>query len=265
MKGIVLAFERRSLTTAAAWTLVALVLLFSSSCIRENTMLHFFPSPERAYAYGARHFNAAAPYYYDIDHAEAFFKESLQLNPLQPYAHHQLARIAFLRGDFDNAMWNIDRELEIHQNASPSSYYIRGLIEGYMGRYDDAAKDYEVFLRSHPSNWAAVNDYAWVLLKAKRYEDAASASAYGLSIFPDNPWLLNSYATASFELHHYQEAYAAAQKANEEVQRVTEAEWLIAYPGNDPKIAREGIESFKKAVSDNMHTIVVALASSTIQ
>ena len=49
------------------------------------------------------------------------------------------------------------------------------------------------------------------------------------------------------------------------VAKISEADWLNAYPGNDPKIAGEGIAAFKKAVENNMHTIGLAAASDTLQ
>src|SRR3989338_2875509 len=108
-----------------------------------------------------------------------------------------------------------------------------------MGEYAASAKDYEYFLQSHPTNWAAVNDYAWVLLKAERSQDALAAIEPVIPYWPDNPWLLNTYATALYETREYTEALRAAQKAS--------------------------IAVFKKAVQDNIHSITVALASSTVQ
>src|SRR5262245_22878099 len=72
-------------------------------------------SPDLAYTYCERHFNAITPREYDVDRAEYFFTAALNLNPNQPFVHHELGRIAFLRGDFDNALWNMNRELEVNQ------------------------------------------------------------------------------------------------------------------------------------------------------
>lgn len=223
----------------------------------ENLTYVSAPSAERAYTYGARHFDAQRAQDYDIARAEYFFNEVLARDPRYPYVQHQLARIAFLKGDFATALARIDAE--IATNPNPSSYYVRGLIKGYMGDYDGAAQDYETYLKRDPNNWAAITDYAWVLLKANRPLDALNATDWGLASWPDNPWLLNGKATAHFELGQLELAYETAQAAQVAVARVTEADWLQAYPGNDPLIAREGIAAFKKAVGDNMHTISLAL------
>src|SRR3989338_11403309 len=106
---------------------------------------------------------------------------------------------------------------------APNSYYIRALVEGYKGEYAASAKYYEYFLKFHPTNWAAVNDYAWVLLKAGRAKEAAETTARALEWFPDNPWLLNTNATALFEMREYAGALRAEKKASAEVAKLSEA------------------------------------------
>lgn len=225
----------------------------------EHVALTIAPSAARAYEYGARHFDATHAADYDLDRAEYFFKKAEAIDPRYPYVQHQLARIEFLKGNFLAAIARINKELANNLNPSPSSYYVKGLIEGFMGKYADAAADYETYLRSDPTNWAAINDYAWVLLKDGRYEKALTAIDDGLLFWPDNPWLHNSRATALFEMGRLEEASEAASAASLAVAGLTEAAWLQAYPGNDPLIARQGIDAFQKAVAENIHTIGLAL------
>ncbi len=231
----------------------------------EDALYRINPTATRAYAYGERHFDANNPSAYDIDRAQYFFELAATKDVNIPYLYHELARVSFLRGNFHTALAQINFQISLQGDTTPNSYYVRALIEGYMGRYDAAAQDYERFLRSYPHNWAGINDYAWVLLKAGRAHDAERALAKGLQYFPDNPWLLNSEATALYELKKYPDALVAVQRAAINIRNLTEAEWLTAYPGNDPKIAGLGVAAFKKAVEDNMHTVLLAVASSTIQ
>lgn len=231
----------------------------------EDTMYALTPSAARAFAYGERHFNARNASAYDIERAEYFFGKAADIDPTYPYLYHELARIAFLKGEFEPAMALINMQIAQMGDRAPNSYYIRALIEGYKGEYAASAKDYEYFLKFQPTNWAANNDYAWVLLKAGRAQEAKLATARALEWFPDNPWLLNTYATALFEMHEYAGALDAAKMASVAVAALSEAEWLQAYPGNDPRIANKGITAFKKAVQDNMHSITLALPSSTLQ
>jgi hypothetical protein len=73
--------------------------------------------------------------------------------------------------------------------------------------------------------------------------------------WPENPWLLNSRATALFELGQLDRAHEVIIQAAAAVETVTPAEWIKAYPGNDPLIAIDGVAAFKKAVAENMHSI----------
>lgn len=223
------------------------------------------PTAERAFAFGERHFSARDTALYDIDRAEYFFGKAADIDAKTPYLFHELARIAFLKGDFEMAMALINTQIQLMGDTAPNSYYIRALIEGYKGEYAASAKDYQHFLQFQPTNWAATNDYAWVLLKAGRAQEAADATARALEWFPGNPWLLNSNATALYEMHEYAGALQVAQKASIAVAKLSEAEWLQAYPGNDPKIADQGIAAFKKAVQNNIHSITLARASNDVE
>ena len=221
----------------------------------ENVMYAIDPSAERAFTYGERHFNARDTNEYDLDRAEYFFGEALRRNAPEPYLYHELAHIAFLRGKFSAAIAYINIQIDTEGDQTPNSYYMRGLIEGYQGDYTDAVEDYATYLTYNPDDWAAINDYAWVLLKAGRPLDAQSATVRGLSIFPNNPWLLNTDATALYEMGLMTDACEQIVRAVEAVKSITKDQWLTSYPGNDPQIAEEGIATFKKAVETNMHTI----------
>jgi tetratricopeptide (TPR) repeat protein len=128
-----------------------------------------------------------------------------------------------------------------------------------MRNYLGAAEDYEHYFKIAPANWAGINDYAWVLLKANLPHDALAALNFGLKQWPDNPWLLNNKTTALYELGRFAEAAQTATKATDAVQQVGIFDWLMAYPGNDPSIAPEGVAQFKKAVADNQRLVQAAI------
>jgi tetratricopeptide (TPR) repeat protein len=231
----------------------------------ETYMLRLFPSAQRAFQYGENHFSSKKPRFYDVRVAESFFNRAITLNPDLPLLNHELSRVAFLRGDYNLAIARINRELSDNTAPSPTSYYMRGLIEGYMGDYDQAVDDYGRFLQTFTNNWAAINDYAWVLIKANRYAEAHSALVRGIALFPENAWLLNSDATALFEMGSTSDALIAARGAHARVENITRAQWLTAYPGNDPHSADQGIQTLRRSIEANIHMIEAALASSTIQ
>lgn len=209
------------------------------------------PTANLAFALGEKHFNARTADLYDIPRARYFYDETVRLNPEYPMVHHELGRIAFLRSDFVGALAELNKEFEVNPNPSPASYYVRALIKGFMGEYAGAALDYHEYFKVTPGNWAAINDYSWILLKAGKHAEALEALNWGLKQWPDNPWLLNNKTTALYELLRYKEALTSAKAASEAVNNVREPDWLNAYPGNDPLSASIGLSSFKAAVSAN--------------
>jgi tetratricopeptide (TPR) repeat protein len=232
---------------------------------RENIAYGISPTPARAFAYGETHFNASDPADYNINRAQYFFNLAAAKDPSLPYLFHELARISFLRGHFTQAIAQINFQISMHGDSEPNSYYVRGLIEGYMGNYVAAVSDYQHFLQFDPNDWAAINDYAWVLLKDGRAHDAEVATESALTTFPNNPWLLNTNATALFEMGNLKQAQIRAEAAVKAGATITQKQWLTAYPGNDPMVAAEGIATFQNAAIANMHTIALAIASSTVQ
>lgn len=224
-----------------------------------------FSCAEVAYELGSFHFNAQSPEEYDIKRAQFFFELTARIDPRYPYVHHQLARTAFLDGDFNTALEHINTEIGFYGAKHANSFYVRGLINGFMGRYGEAARDYETYLRSDPTNWAAINDYAWVLLKAHRAKEAAVTTASGLAYHPDNPWLLNTNAIALYEVGLVDAARKEAQKALLASRAISARDWLTAYPGNDPQVAREGIEALQSSIRKNIHTLLLAPQKTEVQ
>jgi tetratricopeptide (TPR) repeat protein len=256
------------------YTIGAIVVLFvgtllvanrtSISDFYEEVSFSIHPTAQKAFIYGERHLTARDDAY-DLDKAEYYYLRSVALDTDIPYLFHELARIAFLRGKFSQALALINIQIEKFGDTAPNSFYVRGLIEGYMGDYTAARSDYAYFLQKDPNNWAAINYYAWILLKTHDPEEALRVTARGTSLYPENPWLLNSLAIAQYELGSLADAYATAQRAIVASQAVTEKQWLTAYPGNDPGSAKEGIAALQRSALENMHSIEVALTSSTVQ
>jgi tetratricopeptide (TPR) repeat protein len=254
--------------TLAAVVVLLLFSIFFRQRLRDGyelLSLRFFPSADRAYQYGDEHFSAKDPELYDTQIAAEFFRIAVQLDPKYPYVNHELARLEFLHGNFDMALAYINQQIAIFGTSTPNSYYVRGLIEGYAGDYAAAVRDYGYYLSVDPNNWATANDYAWVLLKAKREKDAAQVTGDALKIHPGNAWLLSTRAIALFEMGDMKEALNTAKEAQAAASNITESQWLVAYPGNDPRVAREGITTLQTSISDNIHKIEAAIAGKKIQ
>lgn len=218
---------------------------------QENSLFFLMPTDERAFTYGEHHFNARDASDYDVNRAQYFFNQARLLNPKHPFVYHELARIAFLKGDQDMALSLINTEFLVNAYPSPSSYYVRALIKAYRQDYKGAAADYELYFKATPATWGSINDYAWVLMKMGFYDAALDSLNWGLTHWPENAWLLSNKATALYELRRYNEAKKAVTQARVASDHVVIEDWLTAYPGNDPLSAPGGLASFKKSVADN--------------
>jgi tetratricopeptide (TPR) repeat protein len=231
----------------------------------EAVKLYLHPSGALAYAYGVEHFSDTNPQGYDLNAAKYFFKIAARDDPSLPDVYLELARIEFLNGDFQGALALIDTQILNEGDKTPNAYYMRGLIEGFIGDYPDSERDYAHFLTFDPIDWAGVNDYSWVLLKDGKPKMADAAISAVLKYFPNNPWLLNSDAIALSEMGDISAAKARILAASAALSTLTPLDWSNAYPGNDPAVAEEGLAAFKTAVENNMHSIESGTLAHAVQ
>lgn len=206
---------------------------------------------------GNSFFGAAAVYNLSI--ADALYRTAIYIDPNVPDAWHQRARIAFLRGDFADAREKIDRQLALHGDSLMASYYIRGLIAGYDGRFADAEGDFMKFIAWDKENWAAHNDLAWIYFSQGKFVEAKDQTALALSYAPQNAWLLMMHAMALYNLGEKERAYQELLKAKEAARLLTEGDWSWAYPGNDPAVASQGLAEFRATIDGNLALVHRAL------
>ena len=204
---------------------------------------------------GNYYFNVNNEGAYDLEKAKYYFNKALELDPNVSDAWHQLARINFLAGNFGDALLEINKQIEIHDDGLMSSYYIRGLIYGFMDEHEMAEKDFLIFAEWDKENWAVHNDLAWIYFKNGDYEKAEQISRKGLDFNPNNPWLLNSYGVSLMNTNKSASANVALLKALDEAQKLTPFEWQKAYPGNNPNVAKEGLENFIEAIEFNVNLL----------
>jgi len=201
---------------------------------------------------GNHYFNVDGRGLYDLDKAEEYFQKALELDPNVPDAWHQLARIDFLRGNFDSAIVKINTQLELHGDSLMASYYIRGLIEGFQEKYPAAEKDFQKFLTWDPHNWAGNNDLAWIYFAQGKFEMAESQSRFALEFDANNPWLLLMHGVSLMNLGRKEEAKEEIVRAKEAASVLSSERWSFSYPGNDPRIAPQGVVEMQKAIERNL-------------
>lgn len=195
---------------------------------------------------------------YDLDVAEMAFRKALRIDPQVQWGNHQLARVYFVRGEYDRALAVINRELA----AWPENFralYVRGLIEGYSGQFAAAERDFRRFTQYVPREWAGYNDLAWVLAAQGKHREAKERIAAALNEIPgatENPWLWNSLGAARLNLGEYPEAAQALRQARDLATALTPGDWQRVYPGNDPHQARSGMAAFQSAIGQNLRKAI---------
>jgi tetratricopeptide (TPR) repeat protein len=206
------------------------------------------------YAYGMRHMSSSCACY-DIQVASRSFALLSRIDPQHPRLLHQQARIAFLEGRQSDALLLIQRQIQMHGSTTMASYYIRGLIQGFKGQYPEARDSFFTFLEWDPTNWAALNDLVWVVVKNGEWQRAERIASIGVELHPANAWIANAYATILLHAEKYSEAEVYLVRALQLSNTLTEHDWLVAYPGNDPRTASAGLTAMRNALLENMKLV----------
>lgn len=194
---------------------------------------------------------------YDLEQANRAYQKALLINPLIILGHYQLARINFTKNNFNLAIEEINKELEMN-HSNLRSLYIRGLIYGYSGNLAQAEEDFSRFIQWAPKEWAGYNDLAWVLLKEKKYKQAYYIAQEGIEHALNgekNAWLWNSRGVAELNLDLHEQARNSFEQALVLAEAITSANWQRSYPGNNPEDAESGLVQFKEAIQINLRNV----------
>src|SRR3989344_6475467 len=120
---------------------------------------------------GNYYFNGGA---YDLNLAEKSFKKAVKIDIKVSFGHYQLARVHFMRSEFDKALKEIDEAMKVNP-GNVKSFYVRGLIYNYRDKPGDLAlaeEDFKRFTVWVPKDWGGYNDLAHVLSRQKKYKEA---------------------------------------------------------------------------------------------
>lgn len=193
------------------------------------------------------YFNGGA---YDLKLAETFYRVAAFFEPESPFFHYQLARVFFV----ENKLMEAKSEIDLALNRDPANqraFYIRGLIDGFAGEYNEAVADFEKFTAWSPEEWAGWNDLAWANYKAGDFNKAREAALAGLKISEANPWLLNNLGLAYAGLGEEAKARKALEAAKKYASSLAVEDWRAAYPGNDPTSDLWSLAEFRSDLRHN--------------
>ncbi|NQV93097.1 tetratricopeptide repeat protein [Candidatus Kaiserbacteria bacterium] len=207
---------------------------------------------EFSFEIGNYYFNAEGSGVYDQEKAKKYFTKTLDLDSGHMFARHQLARISFLRGDFEEAIGIINTQIELHGDLVVSSYYVRGLIYGFVGSLNEAERDFLHFISVKDNNWGGYNDIAWVYFQKGDYARALEYASKGLLLAPESPWLLTTKGVVLMNLGENTEAISHLEKALKLTLELEPHSWSQTNPGNDPRIAKEGLSRMEEIIRENL-------------
>ena len=205
-----------------------------------------------ALSIGNYYFNVEGNGVYDLKKASVYFRRALEMDPNVPDAWHQLARIDFLHSNFRGAYDKINKQINLHGNSLMASYYIRGLINGFLGNTDGAERDFKTFLAWDTKNWAAHNDLAWIYFSKGDYRNTEAIAREGLASNSGNAWLLTSLGVALLNEGKKEEARAILAEAFQASEKLNAADWHHAYPGNDPSLGDTGLAKMREVIRQNL-------------
>lgn len=254
------------LKTKTNFLLICFILVFCavlSFVFRENTasfVWNNFHNESIAVAFNQKDANLffdIGNYYfgggdYDLNKSEKYYKKALELNDSLKSLHYQMARLYFIKNNLSLARDEINKEIELYPDFK-RSYYVRGLINGYDNKLEDAEEDFLEFLKWNKESWAGYNDLAWVYFRTGDYEKVLTTADVGLKYYPESVWLLNSKGVALLNLGQKKEAKEVLIKALNIAENMSVDEWGVAYPGNNPEIYSEGLLAMKESIKRNIN------------
>ncbi len=195
------------------------------------------------------------PTLYQLDIAHFFFKQAaypvLRDDPV-PYAHYQLSRTYFIRGDLLPALDEARAELKYYPEHT-GTYYILGLTYGYLNRNHEAIDAFSEYIETHPGTWAGRNDKAWLQFRIGNIDGALETMEPIAESFPYTPWVQNTLCALLINKEdRLSDAEKICARAKESISRMTAAEWGRAYPGNHPQIYENGLQSMRESIEHNL-------------
>jgi tetratricopeptide (TPR) repeat protein len=198
---------------------------------------------------------------YSVQVAGFFFQKAaypVRGTPL-PWASYQLGRVAFITGDLDKAIKEFDRELALFPSHY-KTYYMKGLTLGYMDREEEAIGMFSLYIENTSDTWASYNDKAWLQFRIGDIDGALATIEPVAKQQPSNPWVANTYGVLLMNTGRYAEAEASFLTGLEKLATMTEDDWGVAYPGNDPRIYSTGLRAMRTSYEDNLALVREKLA-----
>jgi TolB-like protein/DNA-binding winged helix-turn-helix (wHTH) protein len=171
-----------------------------------------------------------------------YFRQAIQLDPLQGDAHASLAEALCLAGIFGlrpsaetypEARTAAQKALELDPLNAGAHNALAHVKDGYDWDLAEAGMEYRRALQLNPSRLLTRVWYAEYLTRAGRFEEAIAEAGRAVELDPISAVGLNSRAMVFFRCRRYDEAIQASQKALDLDPMYVNALWWegLAYAG----------------------------------
>lgn len=190
---------------------------------------------------------------YNVQAAQFFFIEATNpmVGKVPEFTHYQLSRTYFIQSDFETALLEAHKELDLYPN-NKRTYYILGLTYGYLHQEKEAIDAFSVFIENYPDSWAARNDKAWLQFRVGDIDGALTTIQPVVEKYKETPWVANTYGVLLLNKGKYKEAKESFQLGLATVTKMSPSDWGRAYPGNNPNIYLEGYTQTKQTLEKNL-------------
>lgn len=227
------------------------ILKYTGLLILVLLLLSLPLSPSINYKIGDTFFGKA-PSLYNVNLAQFFFLQASYplFGKTVPYAHYQLSRTYFIKGDLDAALLEAHKELELYPDEE-RTHYILGLTYGYLNQEPEAIEEFGKVIAWIPERWAPRNDKAWLEFRIGRIDDALKTMG-PVTNLTDNAWVQNTYGTLLMNKGKYIQAKQAFLYAKTAAEKLTVEDWGKTYPGNDPRVYQKGLTEMRLSIESNL-------------
>ena len=177
------------------------------------------PEAYQAYLKGSFFLHKGVP---GIARSIEYFKQSIELDPLQAEVHAGLAEALCYAGIFGlrpsaetypEAHTASMKALELDPLNAGAHNVLANVKQGYEWDLDGAGKEYRRALELNPSHLLTRLWYAEHLTRVGRFDEAVAESERAVALDPISPLSLNNRAMVFFRTRRYDEAIRFSQQA----------------------------------------------------
>ncbi len=198
---------------------------------------------------GSEYFGGSLPYNAQL--AGKFFDEAIQRDAENYLAHYQAARVAFVLGDISHAQEHIGLSTSLAPEFA-RNYYMQGLIYGFAKNDEKAEAGFKEFIVRAPEVWAGYVDLSWIYFAQGKFPEGLALLEPVADTFVGIPWFENAYGLFLMHQYRYTEAGEQFARALASLEKMTPADWGVAYPGNDPAFYETGYAQMRSSIENNI-------------